>query len=94
MKFLSQRGVVRDVRYEDESDPRGGGNLGERSRFPNKEISILLQRHYFFLSGRSFTLVVGGGELVKTFRSGDEEVFSRVGRVPLVDVDGVVGGSR
>ena len=66
--------------------------MGERSRFPNKEISILSQRHYFFLSGRSFTLVIGGGKLVKTFRSGDEEVFSRIGRVPLVDVDGVVGG--
>ena len=33
-------------------------------------------------------LVTGGGELVKTFRSGDED-FSRVGRVPFADVGGV-----
>ena len=61
------------------------GNLGERSRFPNKEILILSQRHQFFLLGRSFTLVTSGEELVKTFRLGDEEGFlSRIGRILVV----------
>ena len=31
-----------------------GGKLGEGSRFPNKEISILSQRHYFFSFGKVF----------------------------------------
>ena len=51
------------------------------------EKSFPFLRHQFFLLGRSFTLVIGGGELVKTFRSGDEEVSSRFGRVLLQSSD-------
>ena len=57
------------------------------------EKSFPFLRHQFFLLGRSFTLVISSEELVKTFHSGDEEVSSRIGRVLLVDVDGVVGVS-
>ena len=48
--------------------------MGERSRFPNKEISILSLRQHLLLSERSFTLVNDGGELVKIFRSGGDEL--------------------
>ena len=57
-------------------------------------ISIPSQRHQFFFLGRSFSLVIRDGESVKTFRLGDEEGFlSRIGRVPVVDVDGILGVS-
>ena len=54
------------------------------------EKSFPFLRHQFFLLGRSFTLVIGGGELVKTFRSGDEEVSSRFGLVLLQSYNDVM----
>ena len=61
--------------------------MGERSRFPNKEISILSLRQHLLLSERSFTLVNDGGELVKTFRSGGDELrgLGVSGLLPLTE---------
>ena len=70
---------------------RGGEGCAERVRENLEgEKSFPFLRHQFFLLGRSFTLVIGGGELVKTFRSGDEEVSSRFGRVLLQSSDDVI----
>ena len=61
--------------------------MGERSRFPNKEISILSLRQHLLLSERSFMLVNDGGELVKTFRSGGDELrgLGVSGLLPLTE---------
>ena len=67
-----------------------GENLGEGSRFPNKEISILSQRQHLLLSERSFMLVNDGGELVKAFRSGGDELrgLGVSGLLPLTEWGG------
>ena len=63
MKFLSQRGVVRDVRCEDEGDSRGGGEIWESDlNFQIRKYRSSHSANIFPFSGRSFTLVIGGGE--------------------------------